>query len=254
MTEILCCYTTEPTPEQLRRLENMTLLVAVVTDDSILLGADTSAAVSESFPFDQPFPVQVPTEKFLTTGLPTVMWGYSGISPIAAPIITWAAKRSWHSWAQLQKEVKVEYQKSLRTVRKSVVAAGGDGDDPVLTFGVMFAGYIAREPGIFLVYPKGLPHYFDMEKGVKCEPGPFGGGQTLALASWLVLKAFHPESKIETAEDLGRFMDAICKVGGGLDGPADLWCITADGSAKVDRIIAPSGQRWSCQPSRSHPR
>lgn len=220
----------------------MTLLIAVLEDDCVLLGADSGVLVTEAFPFDAPFPAVMSTEKFMTTGLPSVMWSYAGQSLVADPMLGWAAKRKWQSWPQLHKEVETEYQRVVKLAKKRVVAAGGKDDHPGLIFGVMFAGYIGGKPGVFVMSPPGLPFHLDTtNRAAKYVPGPLGGGQSLAVAAWEVLKRFHPDSEIRTAKDLHAFMDGVCAVGGGLVRPVHVWRVTAKAHEKIEGLDTSDG-------------
>jgi len=54
----------------------MTLFNTVVTENCILMGADSSSTVDEAFDFAAPS-VFVSNEKVLATGLKTIRWGFS---------------------------------------------------------------------------------------------------------------------------------------------------------------------------------
>jgi hypothetical protein len=211
----------------------MTLLCHVLTDDAVLLSADNAANQFETDPlFVQPFPAVVPREKILPTGMPTVMWGYAGFQLIVEPVVDWASSATFQSWDQLAEEVRQRCNAAVLRARATVRGRGLPEDDPRLLFSVMFAGYIGDEPGSVIVDHLGFTW---THPGEKYEPASFGGGQTLGTVAWTVLKKFLPDMEIRTADELGRFMDAVCESADPLGAPADVWRITTSGWEKVDR-------------------
>lgn len=232
----------------------MTLLVHVLADGEMFLGADIASTSSESANFPlQPYPLVTSNhDKWKATRTPSVMWGYSGINAVVGPLVEWAATAQWQTWTQLESEVLTEYQKAAKLARESLIATGADPESPkianLLGFGVMFAGYLPQalgrdnEPGLFIVYEPGLSIRVRESEFRKYEPSAFGDGFTLAAVSWSVTKEFYPEHRIAAPEDVGRFIDALCEAtGGALCGPAELWRVTPTESSRVERAKPSNG-------------
>jgi hypothetical protein len=212
----------------------MTLLCAVLTDDCVLLSSDTKGTVYEDPTFWQPFPAMIPNdEKFLPTGMPSVMWGYSGYQAVAEPMIKWAKTRTWDSWPKLAEDARLQSAKAVRRAKQFVTARQGDTNSPNLLFGVLFVGYIGGTPGIVAIDHSGIPVGATDSDWERYTPTGFGGGVTLVIVSWNVLKGFHPDSTITTVEELAAFTNAICQSAAALGYPSDVWRVTSEGHEKV---------------------
>jgi hypothetical protein len=106
----------------------------------------------------------------------------------------------------------------------------------------MFAGYIAGHQAACVVDHMGFPELLsDLDKNV---PVSFGGGHTLGIVGWSVLRKFLPDLEIRSTNDLGMFMDAVCSSAAPLGTPVNLWRITQEGWDKVDRT-RPAGAQTS---------
>lgn len=212
----------------------MTLLCIVMTDDSVLISADSKATFYEHPNFWQPFPATVEGEKFRPTGVPSVMWGFSGMHVVVDPVLKWADTASWDSRKQLGESAQERCAEATKRAKRITRARGGSGDDPRLLFSVLFAGYINGQQSAMLVDELGFasPYPSDADK---YEPMPFGGGRTVAAAGWNVLTTYHPETKVRSASELRVFMDAVCAAAAGLNPPVDVWEITSQGTTKIER-------------------
>ena len=105
-------------------------------------------------------------------------------------------------------------------------------DHHALQFGVMFAGYVRDEPGLSIIYPPAFPVLTVGDKIEKYEPIFL---VVVHLLHWLPgeFENIHPDSKIETAEQLRKLMNTICEIGVVLDAPVKLWSGTKDGFDEV---------------------
>lgn len=210
----------------------MTLMCVVLTDDAVLLSADCRSSAYEADPrFPPGFPTWVDEgEKFMKTGLPALMWGYSGMTAIAKHLVSWAEKGAWSSWSRLAEDAAKQSAKAVRTVKAQIQARQGNTDSEFLQFGVFFAGYVKDEQKFCCVDQMGIPHE-GTDRNIVI---PFGGGATIALASWNVLHALQPDVSVTTPQQLADFTNAVCDSVAPLDAPADVWKITPEGSEKCE--------------------
>lgn len=206
----------------------MTLLCAVLTDDAVLLAADDRATSFETDPrFPKGFPVWADDagEKFMPTGVPSVMWGYVGMGAIAERLVGWAEKGAWSSWDALIADAEKQSAKAVRTIKQKVIARKGDPNDQFLTFGMLLGGYVNGEQEICWINEMGIPGKV-AEKNV---PVAVGGAQTIALAAWNVHTAFNPEATVTTPQELADFANAVCDSVVPLDPPCGVWKVTPEG-------------------------
>jgi hypothetical protein len=222
----------------------MTILSFVLQEDCVLLGADSGVLAMETMPFRQPFPGVIPDEdKFYATGAKSIMWGFSGQAIVAAPIVKFMTGRTWANWVELERDVIGIYQETIRDAKRSVSDSGGDPDHPALALEMVVAGYLQGELGVFLMCPPGLHLEVDVDAAEKNIPHCLGGGQSLGLAAWSLLSAYHPDSAIHTTEDFRTFLEAVCRVGAGLEPPAHIWRVTPGGADLVPRPEG-AGSKW----------
>jgi len=209
----------------------MTLLCTVLTESSVLVSADASSMVYDMDDFWQPFPAVMPSEKFRPTGLPCLMWSFSGDGRVVEPVRAWADVCVCTSWEQVLEDAQEKCAEAAARARRFVRARCVSADDKRLLFSVLLSGYVNGAQGTAVIDEMGFATRLD-EKDI---PLPWGGGLTLAIASWNVLSTFYPGTRITNADELGAFMDAVCSSAAGLVAPVNVWEITPQRWVKIDR-------------------
>jgi len=200
----------------------MTLLAGIVTEDSVLFGAD-GGAVSVRVPGDDPRDDAVPTfpvVKAFSTGDPGLMWGFVGTGGIGLRFRDWIIERTFGSWPDCLDQSADAFSGIVQRYRANIASSGTPDpsrDAAIAATRVMIAGYVAGEPRVLQLLANGESEPWS-NPGQPLFLGLFDRSARLA---WEVALAMHSQEM--TAQYLGRFLRAFVQHAAVLDEPIAVW-------------------------------
>ncbi len=217
----------------------MTLLVVVVADEQILVGADGKA----TFVDPSPDPDQhtqftaVAADKFKQVGDRPLMWGQAGLDEPAGNFAEWIDQTpgDW-SWDTLKIEASakvVSLNEPIRTqhaqMAKHLKQFGLDLPPFKDWFWVLLVGYVGGVPNAISIDENGV-----LSPQVTPPPGLLGAWTGTARVAWQGASRYAPGLDKGNLDAFRTYLDAIIEAINGLHPPPKAWRITPTGCEVIE--------------------